>query len=33
MGIEANTSLLEDRDDGKYIGVAVDASDIFHCNL
>jgi hypothetical protein len=25
--------IIEDKDDGKYIGVAVDASDIFHCNL
>jgi hypothetical protein len=25
--------IVEDKDDGKYIGTVVDASDIFHCNL
>jgi len=25
--------IVEDKDDGKYIGKVVDASDIFHCNL
>jgi len=25
--------IIEDMDDGKYVGTVVDASDIFHCNL
>lgn len=25
--------IIEDKDDGKYVGTVVDASDIFHCNL
>ncbi|HEX9319109.1 MAG TPA: hypothetical protein VF884_09255 [Nitrososphaeraceae archaeon] len=24
---------MEDKDDGKYVGTIVDASDIFHCSL
>ena len=25
--------IIEDKVDGKYVGMVVDASDIFHCNL
>jgi hypothetical protein len=25
--------IIEDKNDGKYVGTVVDASDIFHCNL
>ena len=25
--------IIEDKNDGKYVGRVVDASDIFHCNL
>ena len=25
--------IIEDKDDGKYVGTVVDASDIFHWNL
>jgi hypothetical protein len=25
--------IKEDKNDGKYVGTVVDASDIFHCNL